>query len=110
VKYIKKFEVLHNYLDESTDIEEDDYVVAYRPYKDYSDVVKPITIEYDNYVIEVGIVSKVILKRKTWLYSVIFPGGRYMRFKKHILYHSKDKEDAIQYAEMLKIANKYNLG
>ena len=44
------------------------------------------------------------------MYSVIFPVGRYMRFKKHILYHSKNKEDAIQYAEMLKTANKYNIG
>ena len=110
MKYLKKFEVCHNYLDESTDIEEDDYVVAYRPYKE-SDVVKPITIDSDNYVIEVGIVSKVILKEKPGImYSVIFPVGRYMRFKKHILYHSKNKEDAIQYAEMLKTANKYNIG
>ena len=110
MKYLKKFEVRHNYIDESTDIEEDDYVVAYIPYQE-SDVVKPITIDSDNYVIEVGIVSKVFLKEKRgFMYSVIFPGSRYMRFKKHILYRSKDKEDAIQYAEMLKTAKKYNLG
>ena len=36
MKYIKSYE-LHK-----TDIEEDDYIVAYRPYKD-SDVTAPIT-------------------------------------------------------------------
>ena len=107
MKYIKKFE------DINIDAEVGDYMVAYRPYKD-SDVTAPITIDYDDYVIEVGIVTKVFLKETrgpmySVVFSVVFPGGRYMRLQKHILYHSKYKEDADQHAQMLKKANNYNL-
>ena len=103
MKYIKKFE------DINIDAEVGDYMVAYRPYKD-SDVTAPIIIDFECYVIEVGIVLKVFLNEKRGtMYSVVFPAGKYMRLQKHILFHSKNKEDAEQYVQILKNANNYNL-
>ena len=104
MKYIKTYE------DINTDVEEDDYVVGYRPYKKQYDNIEPVVINFEEYVIEVGSVNKVFWSPKIGThFSIVFPGGRYIRLQKHILFHSKNKEDAEEYLQMLKDATKYNL-
>lgn len=109
MKYIKIYE--NFYPSEITEPEVGDWIVAYRPYKEGYDN-KNSLVEDNKYVIDIGKIIKCQTTLPSALikyWSVVFSGGLYIRTKKHILYISKNKDDAEKHLEMLLKANKYNL-